>query len=66
MLALWTGQRQGDLLKLSRLAYDGEKIRLRQSKTGVRVVIPVAAALKAMLDPIRVRAPSPILVNSYG
>ncbi|MCM5552422.1 tyrosine-type recombinase/integrase [Pleomorphomonas sp. NRK KF1] len=66
MLALWTGQRQGDLLRLPWTAYDGEKIRLRQSKTGVRVVIPVATALKAMLDPIRKREPSPILVNSYG
>lgn len=66
MLALWTGQRQGDLLRLPWTAYDGEKIRLRQSKTGVRVTIPVAAPLKALLDPIRERAPTPILVNSFG
>jgi integrase len=33
MLALWTGQRQGDLLRLSWSAYDGTRIRLRQSKT---------------------------------
>jgi integrase len=42
-LALWTGQRQGDLLRLTWNAYDGQFIRLRQSKTGVRVVIPVGA-----------------------
>src|SRR5262249_46188568 len=30
-LALWTGQRQGDLLRLSWSAYDGKWIRLRQS-----------------------------------
>jgi integrase len=50
MLALWTGQRQGDLLRLGWSAYDGQFIRLRQSKTGVRVTIPVGAPLKAMLD----------------
>lgn len=50
MLAIWTGQRQGDLLRLSWSAYDGETTRLRQSKTGVRVTIPVEAPLKAMLD----------------
>ena len=35
LLALWTGQRQGDLLRLPWSAYDGTHIRLRQSKTGV-------------------------------
>lgn len=43
LLALWTGQRQGDLLRLPWSAYDGTHIRLRQSKTGVRVVIRPAA-----------------------
>jgi integrase len=32
LLALWTGQRQGDLLRLPWSAYDGKHIRLRQSK----------------------------------
>lgn len=50
MLALWTGQRQGDLLVLPWSAYDGQTIRLRQSKTGVRVTIPVAEPLKQLLD----------------
>ena len=36
MLALWTGQRQGDLLRLPWSAYDGARIRLAQSKTGRR------------------------------
>jgi integrase len=49
-LALWTGQRQGDLLRLTWAAYDGDKIRLRQRKTGARVVIPVGAPLKAALE----------------
>jgi integrase len=50
LLALWTGQRQGDLLRLPWSSYDGTHIRLRQSKTGARVVIPVGAPLKSMLD----------------
>lgn len=50
MLALWTGQRQGDLLALKWSDYDGERIRLVQGKTGVRVAIPVGSALRAVLD----------------
>jgi integrase len=49
-LALWTGQRQGDLLRLPWSAYDGRWIRLRQSKTARRIEIPVGAPLKAALD----------------
>ena len=50
LMAVWTGQRQGDLLALTWTAYDGTSIRLRQSKTGRYVVIPVGAPLKAALD----------------
>ena len=32
LLALWTGQRQGDLLRLPWSAYDGTHIRLRQTR----------------------------------
>jgi len=59
MLALWTGQRQGDLLRLPWSAYDGTHIRLRQSKTGARVVLLVGAPLKAALDAgLRFRLPT--------
>ncbi|MCU0832280.1 MAG: tyrosine-type recombinase/integrase [Rhizobiaceae bacterium] len=50
LLAVWTGQRQGDLLRLTWPQYDGAVIRLKQGKTGVRVVVPVGAPLKAALD----------------
>lgn len=50
LLALWTGQRQGDLLRLTWTAYDGETLRFSQSKTGARVVIPVGRPLKLALD----------------
>ena len=49
-LALWTGQRQGDLLRLTWSAYDGAHIKVRQSKTGAKVPIPVGGPLKVMLD----------------
>lgn len=55
MLALWTGQRQGDLLKLAWSNYDGKAIRLRQSKTGTRVVVPVGEPLRVALDAERAR-----------
>ncbi|KPL55489.1 integrase [Prosthecomicrobium hirschii] len=65
MLALWTGQRQGDLLRLTWTAYDGERIKLKQSKTGARVNIPVGAPLKVMLDATP-RLSTQVLVNSDG
>ncbi|MHC2332774.1 tyrosine-type recombinase/integrase [Bradyrhizobium sp. USDA 4454] len=65
MLALWTGQRQGDLLRLPWSAYDGSHIRLRQSKTGRRIAMPAGAPLKAMLDKAGRRNPL-ILTNSYS
>lgn len=52
-LALWTGQRQGDLLALTWGQYDGSHIRLSQLKTGKRVIIPVAKLLRTELDGLR-------------
>ena len=65
LLALWTGQRQGDLVRLSWSAYDGRYIRLKQSKTGARVIIPVASQLKAALDATPKRS-TLILTNHLG
>ncbi|OYU37404.1 MAG: integrase [Pseudorhodobacter sp. PARRP1] len=50
LLAVWTGQRQGDLLRLTWTAYDGQNIRLKQSKGGRRVNIPVGGELRTALD----------------
>jgi integrase len=52
ILALETGQRQGDVLLLPWSAYDGNRIRMRQSKTRRRVSIPATAALKAEIATI--------------
>ncbi len=40
ILALWSGQRQGDLLRLPWSAYESPYIRLRQSKGRRRVAMP--------------------------
>ncbi len=64
-LARWTGQRQGDLLKLTWSAYDGTHITLRQSKTGARVRVKVAQELKALLDAQK-RTAVTILTNRSG
>jgi integrase len=65
ILALWTGQRQGDLLRLPWSAYDGKRIRLQQSKTGRRVVIPAGKPLKTLLNSSARRCPL-ILTTTKG
>lgn len=66
MLALWTGQRQGDLLKLTWTAYDGETISLRQGKTGAHVRMKVSAELKATLDNVKRGNSVTILTTAQG
>lgn len=53
MMALWTGQREGDLLRAPWSAYDGATLRIRQGKTGERVTVPVGEPLRAMLDALK-------------
>jgi len=74
LLALWTGQRQGDLLRLTWSSYNGTHIQLLQSKSVrfgakriVRVKVPIGAPLKAALDEAEKRKQSPIiLLTSEG
>jgi integrase len=65
VLALETGQRQGDLLVLPWSAFDGTWIRLRQSKTGRKVNVPVTRRLRAVLDNTPHTSPV-ILTNARG
>ena len=65
LLAINTGQRQGDLLRLLWSAYDGKEIKMRQRKTGAYVPIPVSDALKTALDAASRKSPI-MLVNSEG
>jgi integrase len=59
VIGLWTGQREGDVLRLKWSNYDGHTIRLKQRKgqrrgkkknAAANVVVPVAQPLKAALD----------------
>lgn len=56
IIALHTGQRQGDILRLPWSAYDGAEITLRQGKSrrsgkpGPLIHLPCTAALRRMLD----------------
>lgn len=72
-LALGTGQRKGDLLKLPWSAYDGQRIRFRQGKRRRLVDMPVTRALKATLDAAPRRAVTilsrkgrPWTINAFG
>jgi integrase len=64
-LALWTGQRQGDLLRLRRSDYDCKRIVLKQSKTGRSVSVPVSQSLAEMLSEARRQGPY-ILTTAAG
>jgi integrase len=66
LLGLWTGQRQGDLLKLTWRAYDGQSIALRQSKTGAHVRVKVSKELKECLDNVKRGDAVTILTNGQG
>ena len=67
-LALHTGKRQGDLLRLPWSAYDGQKIRLRQGKSrrggklGPVIEIPCTQALRRELD--RIDRVSPLILGT--
>jgi integrase len=65
LLAIHTGQRQGDLLRLPWSSYNGATIKLRQRKTGAYVPIPVSDALRNALDAAPRRSPI-MLTNSAG
>ena len=50
MLARYSGQRRGDVLKMARTAYDGVSIEVRQEKTDEPLAIRAHRRLKAYLD----------------
>jgi integrase len=55
LMALHTAQRQGDILRLVWSAYGGGRFTLRQSKTGIELVIPARPTLVAALEAERQR-----------
>jgi integrase len=67
ILARYTGQRRGDLIRLTWSAYDGHALRLRQQKSGKsapELVIPIPAALKAELGEWRKSTASTHILTS--
>jgi integrase len=56
VLALYTGQRSGDLTAMTWAAYDGEGINVKQQKTGVQLWLPCHPTLKEELDAWRLTA----------
>lgn len=55
ILARDTGQRQGDLLKLTWAEFDGKYINVTQSKTKVKVSIPATNELKRILKQVKAK-----------
>ena len=56
VLAIYTGQRQGDLIRMTWGQYDGDWINHRQSKGKKRVAVPVHRNLKKVLDNVSRRS----------
>lgn len=66
-LALYTGQRQSDILSMKWSDYDGEGIAVVQQKTGAKVWIPCHSTLSAGLEAWKAdRGATTIIVNALG
>ncbi len=62
-MGLYTGQRVGDVLTMCWHDYDGEYIKVVQSKTGTKLSIPVHSDLREALD--AQERVSPIILTSH-
>lgn len=65
LLAMFTGQRRGDLVAMRWSDYDGRFLTVTQQKTGVTLKLPVHPRLKAELDTWE-RINGYILTNARG
>lgn len=68
ILAYFTGQREGDCVRMRWDQYDGNVIYVKQQKTGASVWIPVHSTLKRHLDAWRSSrvVAQTILTNAWG
>jgi integrase len=64
VLGMHTGQRRGDLTAMGWKAYDGATIRLRQTKTGAALVLPVHPELRAELEAWKADRASTLILTS--
>lgn len=65
-VALWTMQRQADILNMPALAFDGERVSIKQGKTGARVRVIAAPDIAPLLREAKNSARQRVLVNSFG
>lgn len=68
ILALYTGQRRSDVVRMTWADYDGEHIKVRQEKTGTALVLPCHRYLQECLGAWKAEAvvTPTILHNSRG
>lgn len=65
-VALWTMQRQGDVLSMPTLAYDDGRLWITQGKTGARVCVRPADEIVPILERARTERRTRVLANSFG
>lgn len=66
LVALWTMQRQADVLTMPCLAFDGVRVMIKQGKTGARVRVAAADAILPVLRGAKKEGRQRVLVNSFG
>lgn len=66
LIALWTMQRQADILSMPTLAFDGERVSIKQGKTGARVRVVAAPDILPVLRKAKEGSRQRVLVNSFG
>lgn len=66
LVALWTMQRQADVLSMPTLAFDGERVSIKQGKTGARVRVIAAPDIRPVLRKAKEAMQQRVLVNSFG
>lgn len=64
-LALWLGNRRGDIVQLAPAAIEGDTIRIVQGKTGRELVLDITPMLREALDAADMSGPT-ILKTQYG
>lgn len=64
-IGAFTGQRRGDVIRMTEKDYNGRRIAVTQNKTDEQVWIPVHSALKAALDARKTRH-MVLLVSAQG
>lgn len=65
-MALWTMQRQSDILTMPTIAFDGGRLWITQGKTGARVRVRPATEILQILNDAKEKGRQRVLVNSFG